>query len=178
MKLGEFKAVDPCRIEFQIVNRDGQRMHDSMVFSVPDDAGPVRVEIHSLDDPPVYDDSNYPHSRAGKLTASYDGVDYHVVIDSREEALREGCQFIGRCVRPPVLAAIDAERIIEDIQCQDEWSIDAAEGALDPSSAEIADLEERIRQCVSRWLTDHKLWPEFSLVEDVVEFGREKGGEE
>ena len=52
MKLCEFKAVDPDRIEFAVVNRDGQRMRDPMVFSVPDDAGSVRVEIHSLNPEP------------------------------------------------------------------------------------------------------------------------------
>lgn len=51
MQLCEFKAVDPNQIEFQIVNRDGQRMREPMVFAVPDDAAAVRVEIHSLDPP-------------------------------------------------------------------------------------------------------------------------------
>lgn len=136
---------------------------------------PFRVEIHSLDDPKFYDDTNYPHEFTGKWSVSRDGEHYYGCFNSPEEAANEGSQYIGRCVRPPVLAAIDVERIIEDIQCQDFWLIDAAEGALNPSRKQMGDLEKRIKECVSHWLTEHNLWPMFCLIEDAVDLDHAKG---
>lgn len=125
----------------------------------------VRVEIHSIDQPQIYDDTNYPHVAHGKWSTSRDGENFFAMYDSKEDAIAECFPFVGLCGRPPVLAPLFGEDIIERIKCQEVWSVDAAE-SWGPTKSQLFDLDDMLRDTVSQWLTRHKLWPKWFIVSD------------
>lgn len=132
----------------------------------------VRVEVHSIDSKPdIYDDTNYPHVAHGKWSVSRDGENFFGLYDSKEEAMTEGRPFVGLCNRPPVLATLFGEDIIERIKCQEVWSVDAAE-SWSPTKSALNDLDDMLRDTVSRWLTKYDLWPKWWVVTDSQAGGR------
>ena len=106
---------------------------------------------------------------------SHDEENYHGQFESIEEACAEAFAddsryshfWIGQCVPPPVLEAIDAAKIIDDIICQEEWSLPMAENSLNPTKEQIDDLDLALKETVSKWFTKNDLWPKWWLVENV-----------
>jgi gamma-glutamyl-gamma-aminobutyrate hydrolase PuuD len=117
----------------------------------------------------IYDDTNYPHVAAGKWSVSRDGETYHGIFETFSEARAEQVPFIGICRRPPVLQVIDATDLIDKITEQEEWSLDAASGSLEPTRKQKEELTLMLRAVFSIWSTKHDLWPKWSLVAEVGE---------
>lgn len=118
----------------------------------------------------------------GKFAYSHNEEHYYGAFDSFDEAKREALDvyesaWVGECRKPDVLGAIDGERLIDDILCQDDFSIDAAGEGLSATRDQMIELDDMLRETFRQWLDKHDLWPTFYVVENAKRVTREAAAE-
>lgn len=109
-------------------------------------------------------------SAEGRWGHSRDGELYTGFFDTREEALAEArandSEFIGQ-YRDPISpeACIEADLLTEHVLCQDDYCGEWAEGVLDFTKEQEAELTAAIRRVFGEWIDRHGLRPGFGIVE-------------
>ncbi len=115
-------------------------------------------------------------SLVGKWGISHNEETYSGEYESREAAIAacdpgSGASWIGQYQDPPPPASyIEASDIIEHIQCQDDYSIECAEGALHATKSELEDLTESLRATFNAWMKRNSIDIGFYLIDsDTIE---------
>ncbi|WP_437224962.1 hypothetical protein SH661x_001932 [Planctomicrobium sp. SH661] len=113
----------------------------------------------------------------GKWTASTDeeNWDGEGEWDSEADAIAGGPEslelspgdtyYVGQ-TRAPTISVPDADDILEHITCQDDFSLDCAEGAFSCSKEVAAELTDAIQKTFDDWMARHKLEPTFYLIDN------------
>lgn len=124
---------------------------------------------------------NIEYPLEGKWSYSTNEENYAGECDTREEAIAElfaenpdsDHGWIGRCVPFRAEWYIHADDVIEQITCQDECSIDAAQGWPHTTKEELQDLTDSLRAAFCAWMdrTDNR--PNFYTIDDVERVERE-----
>jgi hypothetical protein len=115
-----------------------------------------------------------------KFSYSFNQENYHGDFETREEAIAEAEAeavhggatrfWTGEQVKPWQPEDIwEAYDWLEDVSCQDEYSIDAAEGWDESTKEQREELEAEVRKVMAAWLDRHDLRPKFWLIENVQE---------
>ncbi|NCX94328.1 MAG: hypothetical protein EBX40_06610 [Gammaproteobacteria bacterium] len=103
---------------------------------------------------------------------------YDTIDDALDEAFAwdaEKVVYIGECKRPPQPESIwEADDWLETVSCQDEYSIEVAEGWDRATKEQKEELETAVRNVMAEWLDKHDLRPKFYLVDEVGAFTREE----
>ena len=115
---------------------------------------------------------------------SSDEENYGVYSDTREEAIKYGLDlydgepfWIGRCVEPRQPEDLwHADDWLEYVSCQDEYSMDCADGwDSGITKSEKDELEAEVRKVMTAWLDRTKNRPDFYLIEDAEQINPEEG---
>ncbi len=107
---------------------------------------------------------------AGKWGVSRDEELYRGDYLTRADAIAacdpNGSTWVGQFQEPPDPAGyIDHDLILEHILCQDEYSMEAAEGALEATKEELADLTQTMQAAFRDWMTRNSITPGFYMVD-------------
>lgn len=102
------------------------------------------------------------------------GESYQGDFPTAEEAATEGCElgggtcYVGRS-RPPEPAEnlINWYTILDDIDCQEDYSLDCADCWCNATVDQAAEVEREIGAVVGAWLDRHNLRPRFFVVDDA-----------
>ena len=106
-------------------------------------------------------------------------------FETREEAVQaaredglDSVYYLGE-ERPPIQPEnlFDPEDWLEKVSCQEDYSIEAADGWSDPvTKDQLEELQAEVSLVMAAWLDRHKLRPKFFLVEniEVVNLDEEK----
>lgn len=100
---------------------------------------------------------------------SLDEERYHGFHDSREEAVIAAFEydpdakecFTGEIEVPIPENCLSADTLIEDIQCQDEFSGEWAQDWPNNTEDQLKELEENLQKVFGEWLDKHDLRPKF-----------------
>lgn len=100
---------------------------------------------------------------------SFNEEDFHGDFNTREEAAKEAFAedpeinvcWTGENVTPIPENFINAQVLIENIQCQDEFSGEWAENWPDETKEQLEELEKEIQKVFAAWLDKHSLRPAF-----------------
>lgn len=113
-------------------------------------------------------------SNKTKFCYSYDGDNYHGRYDTIDEALASAGDFdlvhIGECEDPPTIECIDANRVLDEIRCDDAYSCSAADGWPAATHEQLAELTAGLRALVGEWLDRNALHPQFYTVRNAVTY--------
>lgn len=108
-----------------------------------------------------------------KWSISTNGENYSGQYDTKEEAIAEGQAmgydsfYVGQCCSPiSPEAAWCGEDWIDHVLCQDDYSGEWADGSLNATNEELAELEGEVRPILAAWLERHGLRPTFWLIAD------------
>jgi len=108
-------------------------------------------------------------SIAGKWGISRDGDHYHVAGETRDKALEEADvgDYVGR-FRDPIQPedTLHARDILDNVLCQDDYCGDWAEGCLDPTLADLEELETAMSKVFGDWIDRHGLRPTFGIIDN------------
>lgn len=118
-----------------------------------------------------------PPSRSPPMTKysySHDDEHFHGEYDTPEEAFamsNEDSAYVGENVAPTQPEDFwRAYDWLEHVSCQDEYSMDAAEGWDDSTKEQLSELETEVRKVMAAWLDRHGLRPKFWIVENVKRY--------
>ncbi len=112
-------------------------------------------------------------SIAGKWGYSHDEETYFGTFDTKKEAIRAGRQegrplWVGQYIDPiSPEKYIDGKDLIEQVLCQNDYCGEWAEGALDCTGTQLAELTMKMRSVFGDWLDKHDLRPRFGLVDNA-----------
>lgn len=112
---------------------------------------------------------------------SLDEEMYHGGYGSPEEAAHECFEcdddaetcHVGRCVTPDPVDYLDAEILIDNIQCQDDFAGEWAENWPGEAKEQRDELTAEFKKVFAAWLDRHNLRPRFFNVVDVQTITRE-----
>jgi hypothetical protein len=114
-----------------------------------------------------------------KYSYSTDRENYHGTFDSVEAAQDEAAGeadlgqhfWVGEQVDPPQPEIFwHPSEWLEQVSCQDEYSMDCAEGWDRSTKEQRAELEAEVQRVMAKWLDRHNLRPNFWLIEKSREF--------
>lgn len=104
----------------------------------------------------------------GRWGYTHDEETYHGSYATPEEAARESGRVVatvGQYEAPtPPEAYIDASLLVDHVLCQDDYCGDWADGCLDASPAEMAELTDAVRSAFRAWIDKNGLEPQFGTV--------------
>lgn len=84
-------------------------------------------------------------------------------------AIPPGVTFYVGQKRPPDIPEIDADTVIDNILCYDDFSLEVAEDAFYCSKEVRSELTSELTRVFLNWVKKHGLEPEFFLVDCVSE---------
>jgi len=103
---------------------------------------------------------------AGTWGTSYDDECYSGRAASRDEAIAADptARFVGQYEAPLLESYLSAELLIEHVLCQDDYCGDWADGSLDATEEQCAELTEAVQRLFREWAERHDLVPQFGIV--------------
>ncbi len=112
-------------------------------------------------------------NHVGKWSYSTDEETYHGNFDSREEAIAEMSGYekfwTGQIVDPTDPEDyLDADLLLEHIQCQDDYSLDVAEDCLYCTKEDREDLTQAIRETFRQWMIRRGVTLGFWLIDQTT----------
>lgn len=109
----------------------------------------------------------------GKWYYSSDEEMYYGHFDTKEEAIAELLDihesgYVGQFVNANIEEYLDAEIMLENIQCQDQFGHESYEDMFHCTKSEFEELEQSLRTAFRQWV-DRVLRPILILDTDTVE---------